>query len=71
MLKIMNSASLHNCHTVSFFPNKNHFGATFSPFCTSYILENNKNMNFLAHIYLSGNSDEISVGNFIGDYIKG
>ena len=28
-------------------------------------------MNFLAHIYLSGNSDEIRVGNFIGDYVKG
>ena len=28
-------------------------------------------MNFLAHIYLSGNSDEILIGNFIGDYVKG
>jgi acyl carrier protein phosphodiesterase len=28
-------------------------------------------MNFLAHLYLSGNSDEIKLGNFIGDYIKG
>jgi acyl carrier protein phosphodiesterase len=28
-------------------------------------------MNFLAHIYLSGESDEIKVGNFIGDYVKG
>jgi acyl carrier protein phosphodiesterase len=28
-------------------------------------------LNFLAHIYLSGNSDEIKVGNFIGDYVKG
>jgi acyl carrier protein phosphodiesterase len=28
-------------------------------------------MNFLAHIYLSGNSDEIRLGNFIGDYVKG
>jgi acyl carrier protein phosphodiesterase len=28
-------------------------------------------MNFLAHIYLSGDSREILVGNFIGDYIKG
>lgn len=28
-------------------------------------------MNFLAHIYLSGDSDEILVGNFIGDYVKG
>lgn len=28
-------------------------------------------MNYLAHIYLSGDSDEIKVGNFIGDYVKG
>ena len=28
-------------------------------------------MNFLAHIYLSGESDEIKLGNFIGDYVKG
>ncbi|MFW6222936.1 MAG: ACP phosphodiesterase, partial [Bacteroidota bacterium] len=28
-------------------------------------------MNFLAHTYLSGNSDEILVGNFIGDFVKG
>jgi acyl carrier protein phosphodiesterase len=28
-------------------------------------------MNFLAHVYLSGNSDEVKVGNFIGDYVKG
>ncbi len=28
-------------------------------------------MNFLAHIYLSGNIDEIKIGNFIGDYVKG
>ena len=28
-------------------------------------------MNYLAHIYLSGNSDEIILGNFIGDYVKG
>ena len=28
-------------------------------------------MNFLAHIYLSGNNEEILVGNFIGDYVKG
>lgn len=28
-------------------------------------------MNFLAHIYLSGNEDEIKIGNFIGDYVKG
>lgn len=28
-------------------------------------------MNYLAHIYLSGNSDPIKVGNFIGDFVKG
>lgn len=28
-------------------------------------------MNYLAHIYLSGNSEEIKVGNFIGDFVKG
>jgi acyl carrier protein phosphodiesterase len=28
-------------------------------------------MNYLAHIYLSGESDEIILGNFIGDFVKG
>lgn len=28
-------------------------------------------MNFLAHLYLSGNTPAIQVGNFIGDFIKG
>lgn len=28
-------------------------------------------MNFLAHIYLSGDTNEILIGNFIGDYVKG
>ena len=28
-------------------------------------------MNYLAHIFLSGIDDEILVGNFIGDYVKG
>lgn len=28
-------------------------------------------MNFLAHIYLSGDSRDLLIGNFIGDYIKG
>lgn len=28
-------------------------------------------MNYLAHIYLSGNSDGIMIGNFIGDHVKG
>lgn len=28
-------------------------------------------MNFLAHIYLSGDDEELAVGNFIGDFVKG
>ena len=28
-------------------------------------------MNFLAHLHLSGESEEISVGNFIADFVKG
>jgi acyl carrier protein phosphodiesterase len=28
-------------------------------------------LNFLAHVYLSGNDSEIIVGNFIGDFVKG
>ena len=28
-------------------------------------------MNFLAHLYLSGSDEEIKVGNFIGDFVKG
>ncbi|NMM49358.1 acyl carrier protein phosphodiesterase [Marinigracilibium pacificum] len=28
-------------------------------------------MNFLAHLYLSGNNQGIKVGNFIGDFVKG
>jgi len=28
-------------------------------------------LNFLAHIYLSGDCREILIGNFIGDYVKG
>jgi acyl carrier protein phosphodiesterase len=28
-------------------------------------------MNFLAHQYLSGESEKVKIGNFIGDYIKG
>lgn len=28
-------------------------------------------MNFLAHIYLSGDLDDIMIGNFIGDFVKG
>ena len=28
-------------------------------------------MNFLAHIYLSGENEDIQFGNFIGDFVKG
>lgn len=28
-------------------------------------------MNFLAHVYLSGDDDEIKIGNFVADWIKG
>lgn len=28
-------------------------------------------MNYLSHIYLSGDSEEIKLGNFIGDFVKG
>jgi acyl carrier protein phosphodiesterase len=28
-------------------------------------------MNFLAHLYLSGNDPNVMVGNFIGDFVKG
>ena len=28
-------------------------------------------MNYLAHIYLSGDDEEIIIGNFIGDFVKG
>ncbi len=30
-----------------------------------------RSMNYLGHIYLSGNNDLLMVGNFIGDYVKG
>jgi acyl carrier protein phosphodiesterase len=28
-------------------------------------------MNFLAHVHLSGNNEELKIGNFIGDFVKG
>jgi acyl carrier protein phosphodiesterase len=28
-------------------------------------------MNFLAHIYLSGDSEDLLIGNFIADFVKG
>ena len=30
-----------------------------------------KQMNFLAHLYLSGDDPKVMVGNFIGDFVKG
>ncbi len=32
---------------------------------------NSSNMNFLAHIFLSGDNHDLMVGNFIADYVKG
>jgi len=28
-------------------------------------------LNFLAHTYLSGNNDDLKIGNFLGDFVKG
>lgn len=28
-------------------------------------------MNFVGHIYLSGENEKLAIGNFIGDYVKG
>lgn len=28
-------------------------------------------MNFLAHLYLSGDQEEVMIGNFIGDFVRG
>lgn len=28
-------------------------------------------MNFLAHTYLSGENDDLKIGNFLGDFVKG
>ena len=41
---------------------------------SNIFLRNSKNrriVNFLAHTYLSGCNEEIIVGNFMGDYVKG
>lgn len=35
------------------------------------IFSKSSDINFLAHLYLSGNGDKIKVGNFIGDFVKG
>lgn len=36
-----------------------------------FLSEFKVSMNFLAHLYLSGNNPEILVGNFIGDFVRG
>ena len=28
-------------------------------------------MNFLAHLFLSGENEKVKIGNFIGDFVKG
>ena len=40
-------------------------------FCTFGVHLENPVMNYLAHLYLSGNNEATMVGNFIGDYVKG
>src|SRR5690554_279161 len=35
------------------------------------VFKNDWGMNFLAHLYLSGNDEKLLTGNFIGDYVKG
>ncbi len=32
---------------------------------------NSQNLNYLAHIFLSGSHPQIQIGNFIGDFVKG
>jgi len=36
-----------------------------------YLIFETDAMNYLSHIYLSGESEEIKLGNFIGDFVKG
>jgi len=40
-------------------------------FVNSTLSFENRSMNFLAHIYLSFGDDEITIGNFIADSIRG
>lgn len=37
----------------------------------SYRWNNKRTLNFLAHLYLSGDQEEIMIGNFIGDFVRG
>lgn len=43
----------------------------FVNFITGWLIFRPIILNYLAHIYLSGTNEEILVGNFIGDYVKG
>lgn len=36
-----------------------------------FIILGLRSMNYLAHIYLSGDNQQIKIGNFIGDFVKG
>ncbi len=36
-----------------------------------YVSAKEKRINYLAHLYLSGKHEEVLVGNFMGDFIKG
>ncbi len=38
---------------------------------TGKLATRNPPVNFLAHLYLSGNDPDIQLGNFIGDFVKG
>lgn len=40
------------------------------PFLLSLFSKEN-NLNYLAHIFLSGSNPQVKVGNFIGDFVKG
>jgi len=39
--------------------------------CLYFYKLNNLNMNYLAHLYFSGNNKDIKLGNFFADWIKG
>jgi acyl carrier protein phosphodiesterase len=50
---------------------KSRYSIYFYPFGFFFLKSISANMNFLAHIFLSGNDNEIMIGNFIADYVKG
>lgn len=51
----------------------NAFWDKFVPYLlkTAQIFPSSSEMNFLAHLYLSGEFDELMVGNFMADFVKG